>query len=186
MAGEVVDDTVHLFGDKMKETGEQIRDMGHQAMETAKNTASDMLSGAVHEISGATQEVRNMGSDIMQSLNEGMNKTIHFPKKEFDDMTRDILDIAHRATDTLEQKTEIASDIFREHDAGRHTTFQQLTHDAPQIVDDPSQQWGKNLDWRQYANKAADIDVPHPDFESGVKAVQSAGEQYPELLFFFY
>ncbi|VDK80440.1 unnamed protein product [Onchocerca ochengi] len=166
-AGEVLDDTVHLFGDKIKETGGQIRDMEHRAMETTKDTASNILSGAVHEISGAAQEVRNMGADIIHSLDEGTNKAIHSAKGEFDDVTRDILDTAHRATDTLKQKTEIVSDIFKEHDVGHHTAFQQPTHDAPQIIDDPSQQWGKNLDWRQYANKAADIDLRHPDFESG-------------------
>lgn len=114
--GETLGDTIHLFGDKLKETAEEAGNMGHQAMETAKDTASNMLSGIVHDISNTAEKVRSVGADVTHSLNEDANKTMHTLKGEFDDVTRQVLDTTHHATDALKntlQEAEIAGDALK-------------------------------------------------------------------------
>ncbi|EJD76670.1 hypothetical protein, variant [Loa loa] len=174
VVGEALDDTVHLFGDKLKEMAGQSKDMGHQTLETANDTASKMLSSTA-------QKAGNVGADVAHLVDEGA-KAMHTFEGEFDDLTREISDTTHHAADILTntlQKAEIAGDPLKEHDAGRHTMLHEPAHGAYQ-GGYPSEQWG--LDWRQYASEAADINASHPDLEveASVKAVQSADDSSAE------
>ncbi|CAG9531028.1 unnamed protein product [Cercopithifilaria johnstoni] len=125
VTGEALGDTLHLFGNKLKETVGQAEDMGHQAVETAKDTASNMLSGMAQDISNTSQKIRGMGADMAHSLHEDANKAMHAFKGEFDDVTHDILDTNHHAFDTLKntlQEAEVSGDALKDKNVSGNTS----------------------------------------------------------------
>uniref|UniRef100_A0A158Q8V1 Methyl-accepting transducer domain-containing protein n=1 Tax=Elaeophora elaphi TaxID=1147741 RepID=A0A158Q8V1_9BILA len=110
VAGEGLGDTIHLFGDKLKETAGQAADKGHQTLETAKDTASNVLSGIAQDVSSVSQKTLNVAADVTHSLDEDANKAMHTFKEEFDDATRDILETTHSALkNTLQEEGMTAS-----------------------------------------------------------------------------
>lgn len=114
--GEAFDDTIHLFGDKLKEGAGHTEDVEHQAVETAKDTSSNILSGIVHDISSASQRTRSVGADVLHSSDENARNAMRSFKGEFDDVVHDVLDTTHHATDVLKntlQKADTVGDAFK-------------------------------------------------------------------------
>uniref|UniRef100_A0A1I8EQI5 Uncharacterized protein n=1 Tax=Wuchereria bancrofti TaxID=6293 RepID=A0A1I8EQI5_WUCBA len=110
---EALDDTVHVLGDKVKEMVGRAGDMGQETMETAGDTVSNMFSRKVHDIASAAQEADSVNEDVRYSLDEG---AVHTFNGKFDDVTREILDSTHHATNTLTntlQKADVTGDALK-------------------------------------------------------------------------
>lgn len=108
-----LDDTVHVLGDKVKEMVGQAGDMGQQTMEIAGDTVSNMLSRKVRDVASAGQEADSVNEDVRYSMDEG---EMHTFKGKFDDVTREILDSTHHATNILTntlQKAEVTGDTLK-------------------------------------------------------------------------
>ncbi len=110
---EALDDTVHVLGDKVKEMVGQAGDMGQQTMETAGDTVSNILSRKVRDVASAGQEADSVNEDVRYSMDEG---EMHTFKGKFDDVTSEILDSTHHATNILTntlQKAEVTGDTLK-------------------------------------------------------------------------
>ncbi|MCP9264436.1 Reticulon-like protein [Dirofilaria immitis] len=144
--------------------------------------AGDLTKGAeidssriVGEVSGDTI---NLFSDKMKETAEQTRDMGHQAMETVKDTASDMLSGAVHGISNLSEKVhnvgaDITHSLDEAYDAGSHSAFHQPMHDVQQNADDPSQQWG--MDWRQYADEAANIDVRHSDLETDVKAVQSTG-----------
>ncbi|VDK72204.1 unnamed protein product [Litomosoides sigmodontis] len=107
--GEALDNTIHLFRDKLKETAGHAGEVAHEAVERAKHTASDVLPEIVRDVSNASQKTRGVGADVLHSLDESASSAMHSFKGEFDDAVHGILDATHHATDAFENTLQEAN-----------------------------------------------------------------------------